>query len=68
VGIPCRPRVRLPAHVRSPVLFALEQTLAQAARRLDAVDPPPEPFADETLRPVLRIVPRSPSVPRSPQG
>jgi hypothetical protein len=45
--------------VRSPVLGALERTLVEAARRLDAVDPPPEPFADDALRPVLRMVPRT---------
>jgi hypothetical protein len=59
VGHPVRP-ARLPAHVRSPVLGALERTLAHTAQRLDAVDPPPEPFDDETLRPVLRAVPRAP--------
>ena len=64
MGHPVR-HARLPAHVRSPVLSALERTLAHTAERLDAVDPPPEPFDDVTLRPVLRVVPRLPDGPPS---
>jgi hypothetical protein len=63
VGSPLRPRWRLPAHVRSPVLDALERALARTARRLDALDPPPAPYADDALRPVLRAVPREPPSP-----
>jgi hypothetical protein len=67
VALPAVVRTRLPAHVRSPVLGALERALLDAARRLDAVDPPPEPFEDDALRPVLRVLTRPDPDPRPPR-
>ena len=50
------PPARLVLWPRSPALRRLEGDLARAARRLERLDPRPPPYADDGLRPVLRLL------------
>jgi hypothetical protein len=55
-----RPPARLALRPRSPVLRSLEGELARTARRLERLDPRPQPYGDEALRPVLRLLAPAP--------